>query len=148
MRITKKRTRIYKLTDNTTVGHNCHTNGLEVTGKGKVYIGDNFHSGKDILIITENHNYMHPEKELPYDCNNETNIQKPVTIERNVWLGSRVIVLSGTHIEEGVVAQAGSVLHGRIPRCSVVGGNPAQVLWYRDIEHYNKISELMRLDNG
>jgi len=37
-------------TKNTFLGKNCHFNGLCIEGGGKVIIGNNFHSGKDILI--------------------------------------------------------------------------------------------------
>ena len=122
-------------TKNTNIGNNCHFNGMRVNGKGKVIIGDNFHSGEDCLIITQNHNYDNGSK-LPYD---ETYILKDVTIGKNVWLGSRVIILPGTTIEDGCVIQAGSVVHGIIPRLSVCGGNPAKVIKYRDKEHYEEL---------
>ncbi|MBR5589795.1 MAG: 2,3,4,5-tetrahydropyridine-2,6-carboxylate N-succinyltransferase, partial [Phascolarctobacterium sp.] len=48
-------------------------------------------------------------------------------------------ILPGTHIGEGVIVQAGAVVHGEIPPYAIVGGNPAKVFKYRDIEHYNKL---------
>lgn len=41
----------------TQLGQNTHFNGMKIQGKGCVTIGDNFHSGSECLIITENHNY-------------------------------------------------------------------------------------------
>lgn len=35
----------------------CSFNGIKVQGKGRLIIGNNFHSGEDILVITQNHNY-------------------------------------------------------------------------------------------
>jgi acetyltransferase-like isoleucine patch superfamily enzyme len=118
---------------NTTVGEDCHFNGISIVGKGSVSIGDHFHSGSGILIITQNHDYFSP-KALPY---NETGIAKKVIIGKNVWIGSRVIILPGTTIEDGVVVQAGSVLFGYIPKCAVVAGNPWSILKYRDIKKYD-----------
>ena len=37
--------------------NNVNLNGIEVQGFGKVIIGNNFHSGKEILLITQNHNW-------------------------------------------------------------------------------------------
>ena len=122
-------------TRNTYIGKNCHFNGIKVNGNGKLTIGDNFHSGEDCLVITQNHNYDKGTK-LPYD---ETYILKEVTIGKNVWLGSRVIVLPGSIIEDGCVVQAGSVVHGILPKLSVCGGNPARVIKYRDKAHYDKL---------
>ncbi len=130
-------------TKNTYIGSHCHFNGLKVNGNGKLIIGDNFHSGEDCLIITQNHNYD-KGTELPYD---DTYIVKDVTIGKNVWLGSRVIILPGTTIEDGCVVQAGSVVHGTLPRLSVCGGNPAKVIKYRDEEHYNKLDREKKYKN-
>lgn len=36
-------------------GNNCNFNGIKVLGKGTVHFGNNFHSGIECMIITENH---------------------------------------------------------------------------------------------
>ena len=122
-------------TKNTIIGNNCHFNGMTVNGNGKLTIGDNFHSGSECLIITQNHNYDFGIQ-LPYD---DTYILKDVTIGKNVWFGSRVLILPGTTIEDGCIIQAGSVVHGICPKCSICGGNPAKIIKYRNIDHYNKL---------
>lgn len=33
----------------------------------------------------------------------------------------------------------GSVVLKDVPRCAIVGGNPAKVIKYRDIEHFEKL---------
>ena len=47
---------------NTKLGKNVNFNGIRITGCGKVSIGDNFHSGKNCLIISENHNFNQGKK--------------------------------------------------------------------------------------
>lgn len=116
----------------TYLGRNVNFNGMEIIGNGKVTIGDNFHSGRGCLIITENHNYD-GGRYIPYD---DKSIIKDVVIEDNVWIGERVIILGGAHIEEGAIIQAGSVVVGHIPACSIAGGHPAKVFKKRDEEHY------------
>jgi acetyltransferase-like isoleucine patch superfamily enzyme len=122
-------------TNNTIIGNDCHFNGIDIVGNGKVIFGDHFHSGSNILIVTQNHNYYNSEF-LPYD---NIDILKKVIIGNCCWLGSRVIILPGTVIEEGVVVQAGSVLFGKIPKCAIVGGNPWKILKYRDIDKYDQL---------
>jgi acetyltransferase-like isoleucine patch superfamily enzyme len=117
------------------IGKDCHFNGISVVGSGNLIIGDHFHSGSEILVITQNHNYEDPEL-LPYD---ENDIVRDVTIGQACWIGSRVIILPGTVISDGVVAQAGAVLFGKIPRCAVVGGNPWRVLKYRNVEKFDQL---------
>jgi chloramphenicol O-acetyltransferase type B len=120
---------------NTKLGNNVNFNGMRIKGRGIVTIGDNFHSGEGILFLTENHKYEHAES-IPYD---DTNVSQPIIIGDNVWLGDRVIVLSGCEIGEGAIIQAGSVVVSNIPACAIAGGHPARVFKYRDKDHYYKL---------
>jgi chloramphenicol O-acetyltransferase type B len=120
----------------TRLGHNVHFNGLRILGKGKVSIGDNFHSGMDCVILTEVHNYKGTK--LPYD---ETNILKEVIIEDNVWLGHGVMILGSVTIGEGAIIQAGAVVVKDIPKLGIAGGNPATVFKHRDEAHYYQLKQ-------
>lgn len=122
-------------TPNTEIGNNCHFNGMKIAGKGNVSIGDNFHSGENILILTSNHNYD-TGKAIPYD---ETTVDGDVVIEENVWLGQNVTILQGVTIGEGAIIQTGSVVVSDIPPCAIAGGHPARVFKKRDEEHYYKL---------
>lgn len=120
----------------TTIGKNCHFNGLVIRGNGKVNIGDNFHSGKGCLFINSYHQYDNANA-IPYDTH--LKIDKMIQIEDNVWLGDKVLVLGGITIGEGAIVQAGSVVSQDIPAFGIAGGNPAKVFKYRDIEAYKKL---------
>lgn len=122
------------VTRTTHLGRNVHFNGMQIQGKGKVSIGDNFHSGPECLMITSTHNYEGTA--LPYD---ETYIHKDIAIGDNVWLGSRVIVLGDVTIGEGAIIQAGSVVVSDIPPCAIAGGHPAKVFKHRNREHYDQL---------
>lgn len=121
---------------NVSLGHNVNFNGMKISPGGSVVIGDNFHSGKDCLIICKNHNYK--GNKIPYD---ETYILKNVRIGDNVWIGHRVIILGGVEIGEGAIIQAGAVVVNNIPPLSIAGGNPATVFMKRDENHYNTLKE-------
>lgn len=86
------------------------------------------------MIITENHNYE--GNKIPYD---ETFILKKIIIEDNVWIGNRVTITGNVTIGEGAIIAAGSVVCRDIPKYAIVGGNPAQIIKYRDINHYKKL---------
>jgi len=124
------------VTKNTVIGCNVRLNGVNFTGHGNITIGDYCIFGNDVLIISDNHNYdkgeFLPFSDSPIICKN-------VEFGNCVWCGSRVTVLPGAKIGEGAVIQAGSVVHGVVPAYAVVGGNPAKVFKYRDIEHYEKL---------
>ena len=124
-----------RLTSNTVLGKNLHFNGFRVYGKGKVSIGNNFHSGKNCKVITDIHNYQGTK--LPYD---ETIITKDVHIGDNVWLGMDVTILGGCSIGDGAIIQAGSVVVKSIEKMAIAGGHPAEVFSKRDEEHYNKLA--------
>ena len=115
-------------------GNNCNFNGMRVLGKGTVRFGDNFHSGTECMIITENHNYE--GNKIPYD---ETYILKEITIEENVWLGNRVTITGNITIGKGAIIAAGSVVCKDVPKYAIVGGNPAQIIKYRNIDHYKRL---------
>ena len=119
------------VTPTTHLGSNVNFNGMSIGGGGKVYIGNNFHSGKHCIIITDCHNYEGTA--VPYD---DTVISKDVIIEDNVWIGYGVIILGGARIGEGAIIQAGSVVVSDIPACAIAGGHPARQFKRRDLEHY------------
>lgn len=123
-----------KFTKNTYLGRNTNFNGMQIRGNGKVVIGDNFHSGNECVLITQNHNYEGAA--IPYD---NTYVTKDITIEDNVWLGFRVIVMGGVTIGEGAIIQAGSVVVSNIPKYAIAGGHPAKVFSQRNPENYERL---------
>ena len=127
--------KVCRLTNLTEIGNNCHFNGIEINGKGRCIIGNNFHSGKNVFIYTSDHNYNFGSK-IPYD---DSFIKEDVIIEDNVWVGTGVIILKGTVLREGCIIQAGSVVTGEIPKGAIAGGHPAIIFAKRDINHYEEL---------
>ena len=120
----------------TIIGDFCNFNpNARILGRGRVTFGDYFHTGENLTIITQNHNYDSGEA-IPYD---RTRITKDVTIGNCVWIGHNVIILPGVIIGEGAIVGAGAVVTKDVPPCAIVGGNPAKLIRFRDIEHYNKL---------
>ena len=130
-----------RLNKHVSLMNNVNLNGMEVQGNGKVVIGNNFHSGKEILLITQNHNWKNA-KSIPYD---EEYVLTNITIEDNVWVGSKVTILGNTTIGEGSIIQAGSVVVNDIPPLSIAGGHPATVFSNRDEVHYNECKKLNKV---
>ena len=100
-----------KFTSNTVIGNNCHFNGIKIYGYGNVTIGNNFHCGKNLKLLTTYHNYDNG-KYLPYD---DTCYSKDIIIEDNVWIGDDVLILAECKIGEGAIIQAGSVVCIDVP---------------------------------
>ncbi len=126
-----------EVNENTSLGNNVNFNGVVIRGDGRVEIGDNFHSGPGILLLTRNHNFDGGTR-IPYD---RTYIRKPIIIKENVWVGARVTILPGVTINEGAIIQAGSVVTEDVPPCGIAGGHPATVFRHRDEEHYYKLKK-------
>lgn len=103
---------------------------------GGVEIGDYFHTGRDLTILSSNHNYN--GQAIPYDA---TYVKKPVTIEDFVWCGSGVKILPGVTIGEGAIIAMGAVVTKDVPPLAIVGGNPAKIIKYRDEQAFNGLKQ-------
>lgn len=53
---------------------------------------------------------------------------KPIIIENDVWVGYGCQILQGSHISNGCIIGAFSVVRGYLPPYSVCIGNPAQII--------------------
>lgn len=109
-----------------------------INGNGGISIGDNVKFGPQVFIWTCNHNYYAP-KRLPFD---DLNFEKPVTIGDNVWIGAKASIIPGVTVGDGAVIAMCAVVTKDVPSCAVVGGNPAKILKYRNIEVYNKLKNI------
>jgi len=98
-----------KINHRTCVGINVCSNGLVIYGKGTVKLGAYTHTGKNIKIYTENHDYMSSSR-IPYASS--VYILKSVNIGDLCWIGDSVTILPGSVLGEGCIVQAGSVVVG------------------------------------
>ena len=119
------------------LGNNVSFNGMIIQGKGTVRIGNNFRSGIECMMVTQNHDYDTGDA-LPFGKQFD---YKTITIGDNVWLGNRVTITGDTTIGEGAIVAAGSLVCKDVPPLAIVGGNPAKVLKYRNEEHYNRLKK-------
>lgn len=125
---------LVRLTRKTEIGDEVCLNGVWASGNGRLVFGSHIQCGDGLRIFTRNHNYEGTA--LPFDA---TWVAKDVFIDSYVWIGAQVIILPGTHIHEGAIIQAGSVVHGDIPACAIAGGNPAKVFSHRDCDRFARL---------
>ena len=57
-----------------------------------------------------------------------TDCGKNLHIGKNVWIGSRSVILPGVTIGDGAIVAAGAVVTKDVPTNTVVGGVPAKVI--------------------
>lgn len=104
--------------------------------RGKLTIGSGTIIGPRLKVHTANHRYE--GKMIPYDDIYEV---KDVEIGENVWIGADVTIMPGVKIGEGVVVAACACVTKDVPDYAVVGGCPAKVIKYRDVEKYTKLKK-------
>jgi len=122
--------------ENIEIGNNVHIgDNAYISGEGGLYIGDNTHISRNLVLYTDSHNYN--GNLLPYD---NSNILKNVIIEKNVWIGTNVTILPGSHIKEGAIIGAGTVIVGIVEKLAIYGAAQGKVIKYRDKKHYNLLN--------
>lgn len=99
--------------------------GIRCRLSGPVRLGRYVMMGPEVVIHTQNH--RHDRLDIPM-CQQGYEERRPVTIEDDVWLCERAIILPGVTIGKGSIVGAGAVVSKDIPPFSVVVGNPAKVV--------------------
>lgn len=102
--------------------------GIRAQIGGRTIIGKHVMMGPDVSIFVRNH--MFNRTDIPMDQQGFSE-ERPVTIDDDVWIGAKVIILPGVHIGTGAVIGAGAVVTKDVPDYAVVGGNPARILKMR-----------------
>lgn len=93
-------------------------------------VGNYLMMGEDVLIQGGKHNFENIYIPMGHQGNSQKSF---LTIGNDVWIGARAIILPGCKkIGNGVIIGAGSVVTKDIPDFAVVGGNPAQIIKFRN----------------
>lgn len=113
-------------------GRNIHVGArVFVNQHGTIYslapvtIRDDVLIGPNVSLITSGHPVAPSQRFAALTG-------KPITIERNVWIGAGATVIGGVTVGENSVIAAGAVVTRDVPPNTLVGGNPASVI--RSIE--------------
>ncbi|MBW7869117.1 MAG: acyltransferase [Brumimicrobium sp.] len=108
------------------IGENCRIHGTCIHAQKSIKIGNNVLIAANTQIIDSNGHELNMDK--PQKRLIERDEPKEIIIEDNVWIGTGCIILKGSHIKEGAVISAGSVVKGIIPAHCIFGGNPAKLI--------------------
>ena len=109
---------------NFSIGKNCTVNyDCYLDNRAGIQIGDNVNISHNARIYTLGHDIDDPMSCL---------VGKPVVIEDNAWIFPNVMVMPGVTIGKGAVVYPGSVVTRNVEAYSIVGGNPARHLRFRN----------------
>ena len=119
-------------------GFNIFTHGLVVINynctildTSPVHIGENAFIAPGVCIACAGHSID------PVQRAEGISTSKPITIEKDVWIGANAVICGGVTIGEGSVIGAGSVVTKNIPPRVVAAGNPCKVI--REVRKEDKI---------
>lgn len=105
------------------IGAHCYLNGVRVSCRTKVDIG-NWCIFADARITDTDQHSVFPNRWDP-----GVRIEsEPVVIEDNVWVCLAALILKGVRIGRNSVVAAGAVVSRDVPENCVVAGNPAQIV--------------------
>ncbi|RZK26809.1 MAG: acyltransferase [Flavobacterium sp.] len=95
--------------------------------RGSVKIGSNVMFGPGASIFSENHGFG--DTDIPM-------IMQPtkrfgVTIEDDVWIGTKAVILDGVTVGKGSIIAAGAIVNKDIAPFSIVAGIPGKVIGSR-----------------
>jgi maltose O-acetyltransferase len=123
--------------EHVSLGRNVYIGpNVQLDGRGNLTIGDYCTIGCNVVICSANHDYQ--SDALPYAHN--VYILKPVTIERNVWIGANVLIVPGITIGEGAIIAAGTIVTKDVAPLAIVGGAAMRVIKHRDRDHYDRLA--------
>lgn len=96
-----------------------------IGGNGGVEIGEDVMVSGHTMIVAANHRFD-PRLPGPYMAQGET--REGITIEDNVWIAARAVILDGVSVGRGAVVAAGAVVTRDVEAYTLVGGCPARPL--------------------
>lgn len=114
------------LGDRVEIGSRCHLwAGHE---SGTIVIGDDCLFGPEVMVTAASYRFNdgHPVTRQAMD-------EADVVIGRDVWLGTRAVVLPGARIGDGAVIGAGALVRGEIPAMAIAVGQPARIVGMREV---------------
>lgn len=106
--------------DNAWIGPNTR-----IYNVAKIELGNNVTVSQYSYLCTASHDYNKKSFNL---------VTAPIVLKDDVWIAADAFVGMGVTIGEGAVVGARSSVYRDVEPWSVVGGNPARVLGYRNVK--------------
>ena len=98
------------------IGEATRLNGAVIHAQANVSIGRRVLMAAQSTILDSNGHVVYP----PESRGTERDVPRPVVVEDDVWIGMGAVVLPRSHIGEGSIIGANTVVSGRIPAHSIL----------------------------
>lgn len=106
----------------------------------KVTLGDYSMIANDVMIIGSDHKFSEPDLPIIFSGRDKLS---PTNIGKDVWIGTRAIVMAGVSIGNGAIIGAGAVVTEDVRPYSIVVGVPAREIKRRFNDEEIEIHEKM-----
>ncbi|WP_210442898.1 acyltransferase [Vibrio crassostreae] len=104
------------------IGYSCHV-GTNVT------IGSDVMIASQVSFVGGDHSYNNMS--IPM-FDSERPLMKGVVLEDDTWIGHGAVILDGVTVSHGSIVGAGSVVTKTTQPYSIVAGNPAKIIKFRN----------------
>ncbi len=104
---------------NIQIGENVFINACcHFQDHGGITIGDGCQIGHNVVFATLNHGICPNDRKNTYPA--------PITLGKNVWIGSNATILQGVTIGDNAIIAAGAVVTKDVSENTIAGGVPAK----------------------
>lgn len=104
--------------------------GTESVLPRDIIIGKYVMMAPQIHIVTNNHYFNRIDVPMCFQGSPKT--YKRTVIEDDCWIGVRAIFTPERHLKKGTIVAAGAVVTKDFGEYSIIGGNPAKIIRYRE----------------
>lgn len=113
------------------IGEDCAINSgcVLYTGNG-IRMGNGVAVAANCTFAPTNHEYQ--KRDVPIREQGFRPSKGGIVIEDDVWIGANCVLLDGAILRRGCVLGAGSIVRSEIPAYAIQGGNPLQLLGWRE----------------
>ena len=126
------------------IGNRVSMSAVTVYAFKHIEIGDNTLIGANTKIFDSDFHPVDPQIRMVNRNDKEHTAMADTIIGENVFIGCNALILKGVHVGNNSVVGAGSVVTKDVPANCIVGGNPAKVIKYFNLErNENGESEIL-----
>jgi acetyltransferase-like isoleucine patch superfamily enzyme len=108
------------------IGDNVGLSGVSIVAVSRIEIGDRAMIGAEALIADTDFHPLDPGERALHPTAGA--VSRRILIGKDVFIGTRAMILKGVSIGDGAVVGAGAVVTKDVAAGDIVAGNPARII--------------------